>query len=93
MRVKFQKGKQRIFLKKVLEKMNCPSLRELIRRGFSISYSTLKNYFNESRTLPLDLFEDLCNFANFDKDKLDFKILEDYFGQIKGGTISRRESQ
>lgn len=92
MRVKFPKGKQRLFLNKVLEKMNCPSLRELIRRGFNIPYSTLKNYFNESRTLPLDLFEDLCNFSNFNRDKLDFKILRDYFGQVKGGVISKRES-
>ena len=81
---------QREFLKKVLEKTNCPSLIELINRGFDISYSTLKNYFNESRSLPENLFNDLCNFANIDKKDLTFVILENNWGQSKGGKISRK---
>ena len=50
-RIKFKKGKQKKFLELILEKINCPSLRELINRGFDIPYSTLKNYFNRSEDL------------------------------------------
>lgn len=90
MRIKFQKGKQREFLKKVLENINCPSLRELINRGFDISYSTLKNYFNESRSLPEDLFFDLCNISHINKNILNFKVLNENWGQSKGGKISKK---
>lgn len=86
-----KEGPQRLFLKKVLEKTNCPSLKELVRRGFDTPYSTLKNYFNESRTLPEDLFNDLCVFADINKDDISFNILEDNFGQIKGGTFSKKD--
>ena len=87
-RVRFQKGKQREFLKLVLESTDCPSLRELINRGFDIPYSTLKNYFNESRSLPEDLFGDLCVFARISKDKFSIDVLNSNWGQIKGGKIS-----
>jgi len=84
-RIKFRKGQQRKFLEKVLEKINCPSLRELINRGFDIPYSTLKNYFNESRSLPEDLFNDLCYIAKIDPSSLKIEILGENWGQIKGG--------
>jgi hypothetical protein len=84
-RVKFQKGQQRKFLKNVLEKINCPSFRELIKRGFDINYSTLKNYLNESRTLPENFFNDLCFLAKIDKNKLNFVLLDENWGRIKGG--------
>jgi hypothetical protein len=84
-RVKFQKGQQRKFLKNVLEKINCPSLRELIKRGFDINYSTLKNYLNESRTLPENFFNDLCFLAKINKTKLNFVLLDENWGQGKGG--------
>jgi hypothetical protein len=90
-RIKFQKGQQKKFLKKVLEKINCPSLRELINRGFDIPYSTLKNYFNESRKLPRDLFNDLCYIAKINPESLKIEILESSWGQVKGGKKGKRK--
>lgn len=89
-RIQFQKGQQRKFLKDVLERINCPSLRELINRGFDISYSTLKNYNNESRNLPEELFNSLCDLAKIDSTKLKIKYLEKNWGQIKGGEVSKK---
>lgn len=89
-RVKFRKGQQRKFLKQVLDRMNCPSLRELISRGFDVPYSTLKNYYNESRNLPENLFSDLCNFSGIDKSKLKFELLDENWGQVRGGKKGRR---
>lgn len=85
MRVKFQKGKQRIFLIEVLRKLDCPSLRSLNQFGFEIPYSTLKNYFNESRTLPESFFKDLCYLSKMDVDKKFFELLGENWGQEKGG--------
>ena len=84
MRIKFKRKKQREFLKKVLEKINCPSLKELSNRT-GINYSSLKNYFSEERTLPYDSFNDLCYVSQIDKKKLDFEILDENYGQVIGG--------
>jgi hypothetical protein len=89
-RVKFRKGQQRKFLKNVLEKINCPSLRELIKRGFDLNYSTLKNYHNESRLLPEDFFKSLCELSGISEDKLKIIYLDKNLGQSKGGRISKR---
>jgi len=84
-RVKFRKGDQRRFLKLVLEKLNCPSLKALNQFGFEVSYSTLKNYFSESRTLPKDFFKDLCYLSKVNLKKFHFEYLNENWGQIKGG--------
>jgi len=84
-RVKFKKGEQRKFLKKVLEELNCPSLRALNQFGFEIPYSTLKNYFIEARLIPEDFFNDLCYLSKISKDKLELELLEDNWGKVKGG--------
>jgi len=89
-RVKFkQKGQQRGFLKKVLEKVNCPSLRAFEQFGFDVSYSTMKNYYSEVRLLPKILFEDLCDFSGISKDSLEVTFFNDFWGQIKGGSLSK----
>jgi len=88
-RIKFKKGEQRKFLKNVLIELNCPSLRALNQFGFEIPYSTLKNYFNESRTLPIVFFEDLCYLAKLNYDKFDIQFLESNWGQVKGGEIKK----
>ena len=85
MRIKFKKYEQRNFLKKVLEVLGCPSLSELRNRGISVDYSTLKNYFNESRTIPEDLFEDLIKISKLNKNDFTFEVLEDNWGKVKGG--------
>jgi len=84
-RIKFPKGQQRNFLKRVLIKLNCPSLRALNQFGFEVNYSTLKNYFNEDRTLPEEFFKNLCYLAKVDEKKLSIKILDESWGQSKGG--------
>jgi hypothetical protein len=89
MRVKFQKGHQRKFIQEVLKRANCPSLRELGNR-LSINYSTLKNYLAEERCLPENLFSDLCYISKIDKNELEFEFVEEHWGQVKGGKISRK---
>lgn len=86
LRIKFQKGEQRKFIKEVLEKINCPSLRELGNR-LGVNYSTLKNYLNEERCLPENLFNDLCSTSKINKEKLHFEVLQENWGQVKGGKI------
>ena len=85
MRVKFLKGKQRMFLKQVLINLNCPSLKAFMQFGFDVPYSTLKNYYSEQRLLPYDLFQDICFLAKIDEGKLKVILLEQSWGQSKGG--------
>jgi len=89
MRIKFQKGQQRKFIQEVLERINCPSLRELGNR-LGINYSTLKNYFNEERCLPENLFNDLCYISKINKENLKIESLNSNWGQVKGGRIGKR---
>lgn len=92
MRIKFKKGKQRKFLDLVVERLNAPSLRGILQFGFDVPYSTLKNYYNESRLLPRGLFNDLCEVARIDKSELSFEFVNENWGKVKGGRIGRRKS-
>ncbi len=89
MRVQFNKYKQREFLKRVLEKTNCPSLKELINRGIEVNYSTLKNYFNEERLIPEKLFDELIALSGLEKKDFKFNLVDEHWGQAKGGRISK----
>jgi hypothetical protein len=89
MRVKFQKGHQRKFILKVLERINCPSLRELGSR-LDVNYSTLKNYFSEERCLPDSLFNDLCYISKINEESLEIEYLNQTWGQVKGGKNGRK---
>lgn len=84
-RVQFPQGEQRRFLRDVLQKLHCPSLRAFSQFGLDVPYSTLKNYSNESRLLPLDFFKQLCFLAKIDPSTLPYSILGKHWGQIKGG--------
>ena len=77
-------------MKLVLQNANVPSLRELRKRGFDVSYSTLKNYFVERRNLSSELFEQLCGFLGINKKNLIFETVEDNYGQIKGGKKNKK---
>jgi len=90
-RIKFSKGKQRKFFDRVLELLNCPSLRELIARGIDADYSSLKNYYSERRTIPENLFNSLCEISKLDKTSFSSKKISEHWGQIKGGKISKRK--
>ncbi|MDP3965904.1 MAG: hypothetical protein Q8Q04_00020 [archaeon] len=93
MRVKFSKEKEREFIDKVLEKTGSPSLRELLNRGVDLNYSSLKNYYSERRSLPLNLFENLCKLSGINKNELDFEITSENRGQIIGGKKSRKRKR
>ncbi len=90
MRIKFEKGKQREFFKKVLESLNCPNLRSFKQFGFEIPYSTLKNYYSEKRNISEKLFEELILISKINKKEIKYFTLNDNFGQIIGGKKSKR---
>jgi hypothetical protein len=83
MRIKFKKNKQRKFLDLVVMRLNCLSLRKILQFGFDVPYSSLKNYYTERRTIPIDFFNDLCYLSKINKKKLDIKYLDDNWGQTK----------
>lgn len=85
MRVKFKSGQQRKFIEKVLANLYCPSLRALNQFGIDINYSSLKSYFNENRTLPKDLFDELCLLAKINPIDWNVQYLDENWGRIKGG--------
>ena len=89
-RIKFGRGQQRKFLDLIIEKLNVSSLRGLLQFGFSVPYSTLKNYYNESRLLPEDFFRDLCGVARVNEEDLEFDFVEGNLGQVRGGKIGKR---
>jgi len=90
MRIKFCKEKQREFLKEIMKRTNCPSLKELSAR-LQIPYSTMKNYFIEERTLSKNLFQDLCNLGKIKINSLKVEYLEENWGKIKGGKKKRKD--
>jgi hypothetical protein len=55
-----------------------------------IPYSTLKNYFVESRLLPENLFRDMCYLAKFNIDELDIEYFLNNWGKVEGGKKSRK---
>ena len=91
-RIRFERTKQRKFLDLVIEKLSAPSLRGILQFGFDVPYSTLKNYHNESRLLPEELFNDFCEVAKINKLRLNFKFVDENWGKIKGGKIGKRKS-
>ncbi len=91
MRIKFKKGEQRKFLDLVVGKLNSPSVRGILQFGFDVPYSTLRNYYNESRLISKDLFDDICEIALIDKSELEFEVIDENWGKVKGGKISRRK--
>ena len=76
----------------VIEKTNSPSLRGLLQFGLETNYSTLKNYYNESRLLPDFIFEELLEIAGLFKEDVDFDFLENNWGQKLGGRSGKRKS-
>jgi len=89
MRTLFKKDKQRMFIHKILESTGSPSLKELSNRT-GINYSSLKNYYSGDRSLPENLFNDLCFLGGINPKEIKFKLIPDNLGQIKGGKISKR---
>ena len=91
MRIKFKRGGQRKFLDLVVEKLSSPSVRGILQFGFDVPYSTLKNYYNESRLLPEGFFDDLCEVANISRKGLRFELVDENWGKIKGGKVGKRK--
>lgn len=89
-RVLFRKGEQRKFLDLAVNRLNCVSLRGILQFGFDIPYSALKNYYTERRLIPRGFFESLCHIAKVDKEKLKIRYINGNWGQVLGGSRSRR---
>jgi hypothetical protein len=92
MRIKFKRGEQRKFLDLVIEKTSSPSLRGLLQFGLETNYSTLKNYYNESRLLPGFIFDELLELARLSREEVDFELVDDNWGKVRGGQIGKRKS-
>lgn len=91
MRVKFfRAGQQRRFIDLVIKNSNSPSMRGLLQFGINLNYQTLKSYYNENRTIPDGIFDELCIIGKIDKQKVRVKFIDDNWGQIKGGKNSRK---
>ena len=90
-RIKFNGNGQRRFLDLCILRLNSPSLRGLLQFGFDVKYSTLKNYYNGSRLLPEDFFEDLLEISGIGMEEIDFEYVEGNWGMVKGGRISKRK--
>ena len=90
-KILFTKGKQKQYLNLIIQKLNSPSLRGLLQFGIPSNYSALKNYHSERRLIPRDLFEDLNHLAKIKNNYFQIKILNENWGKIKGGKISKRK--
>ena len=86
MRVKFAKGDQREFIKKVMVEIGAPSLRELSKR-IDVAYSTMKNYHSEKRLLSRELFESLVSLSGI---VFSANFVSETWGQVKGGKKGKR---
>ena len=84
MRIRFKDGELKNFINELIINENI-TLREL-SSVLSVNYSTMKNFYQETRTVPYNIIEDMCK-----KYRLDFpynqieKELLNNWGQIKGG--------
>jgi len=85
MRIKFRKGEQRKFIKKVLDSLYSPSLRAIKQYGINVNYQSLKSYYSENRTLPESLFLDLRKLARINPEDAKIKRVEENWGQKLGG--------
>ncbi len=84
-RVTFEKGKQKEFFQLVKKKLNLLSLRSIKQFGIETNYSTIKNYYQEKRLMPEQLFLDLCHLAKINNKEISTNYKEENWGQIKGG--------
>lgn len=92
MRIKFKKNEQKNFLDKVIHKISSPSLRGLLQFGIDTNYDSLKNYYTERRLLPEELFLELCHLAKINQSELMFEVLEENWGKIKGGKVTKKKA-
>ncbi|MEK6890553.1 MAG: hypothetical protein AABX03_00270 [Nanoarchaeota archaeon] len=90
MRIKFKSREiQKKFLREVLIRTKCPSIKDFEQFGLDVRYSTMKNYFSAIRLLPKDLFDNLCHLSKIDPDSFDIELVSDYWGQVKGGSKAK----
>lgn len=83
----FGKGKQKKFIRQVMDKMLVGHVVDLLQFGIEVKDSTLRNYYNEARLMPVGLVRDLCELSKMNFDNLDVKILKGNWGQVKGGLV------
>ncbi len=86
MRVVFEENKQREFLQRILHEQQLTRLDLACILG--ISPNTLENWLYELNTLPKNIFEELLNRFSPNLDGINLKVIEDSWGQSKGGKSS-----
>ena len=85
MRIKLIEPTQREFIELCKNKLNWPNVFSILQFGIDCSVSSLKNYYTQRRLLPQDVFDELCYLTKIDKNGLNFELISDNWGQIKGG--------
>jgi hypothetical protein len=58
----------------------------LLQFGFSINYSTLKNYYSGVRLMPKGLVVDFCEVAGIDFESLKIEEVGENWGRVLGGS-------
>lgn len=83
MRIRFKQGKQREFLRLVVNRLNCISLRGILQFGLDIKYDCLKSYYCERRLMEDSFFNDLCYLSKLNPKDFNIEFLKDNWGQRK----------
>ncbi|MBU3912454.1 MAG: hypothetical protein KKE50_00010 [Nanoarchaeota archaeon] len=83
MRVLFKKREQRGFILRCIQDESIKNF--LSKLTQKIPYSTFKKYSQEKLALPQSLFEELCRLSHQDPKKINYSILLDNWGAVKGG--------
>ena len=90
MRILLKKGKQLELINLVKEKFTWPKLSE----NLNISENYLRNELRkEQRLLSEKIYSELCMLVNKNFDKFIIRELDDNWGKIKGGKISKGKTK
>jgi len=89
-RVLFKKGNQKKFIQEVMKKIFVKNVVDILQFGIEINDSTLRNYYNEKRLMPIGLVRDLCGLSKINFNELNVKILGGNWGQSFGGKVGKR---
>lgn len=85
MRVKFAEGEQRSFIKKAIGKNSLSAFCKANAEKINTKYSTFKDYFQETQTLPRGLFLFLTDYGKVQISDFNFKIIKKNWWQSDAG--------
>jgi len=84
-RVKFEKGEQKIFISTATNNLSLKKFCETYGQTINLNYSSFKDYFQERKTLPMTVFQLLCEYSNIDTSKYNYKIIPANWWQSSAG--------